>query len=93
MVLPGHLTRRLFPHAVLPSLTVLAQVAIVIFMFVVGTNSAGGRYMGGTAFILLAVICAIAFAQAGARVMLLPASAAWARRTPRLLPCLSPREG
>jgi Kef-type K+ transport system membrane component KefB len=34
--LPGHLTSRLFPHAVLPSLTVLAQVAVVIFMFVVG---------------------------------------------------------
>jgi Kef-type K+ transport system membrane component KefB len=33
---PGHLTSRLFPHAVLPSLTALAQVAVVIFMFVVG---------------------------------------------------------
>jgi Kef-type K+ transport system membrane component KefB len=34
--LPGHLTGRLFPHPALPSLTVLSQVAIVIFMFVVG---------------------------------------------------------
>jgi Kef-type K+ transport system membrane component KefB len=34
--LPGHLTSRLFPHAVLPSLTVLSNVAVVIFMFVVG---------------------------------------------------------
>jgi K+:H+ antiporter len=34
--LPGHLTERLFPAAALPALTVLAQVAIVIFMFVVG---------------------------------------------------------
>jgi K+:H+ antiporter len=34
--LPGHLTSRLFPHAVLPYLSVLSQVAIVIFMFVVG---------------------------------------------------------
>jgi Kef-type K+ transport system membrane component KefB len=34
--LPGHLTSRLFPHAAVPSLTVLSQVAIVIFMFVVG---------------------------------------------------------
>jgi Kef-type K+ transport system membrane component KefB len=34
--LPGHLTARLFPHAVLPSLTSLAQVAVVIFMFTVG---------------------------------------------------------
>jgi Kef-type K+ transport system membrane component KefB len=34
--LPGHLTMRLFPPAVLPYLTVLSQVAVVIFMFVVG---------------------------------------------------------
>jgi Kef-type K+ transport system membrane component KefB len=34
--LPGHLTTHLFPHAVLPSLVSLAQVAVVIFMFTVG---------------------------------------------------------
>jgi Kef-type K+ transport system membrane component KefB len=34
--LPGHLTGRLFPHAVLPFLNVLAQIAVVIFMFAVG---------------------------------------------------------
>jgi len=34
--LPGHLTARFFPPAVLPYLSVLAQVAIVIFMFCVG---------------------------------------------------------
>ena len=34
--LRGHLTSRLFPHAALPSLTVLSQVAVVIFMFAVG---------------------------------------------------------
>ena len=34
--LPGHLTSRLLPHPVVSSLTVLAQVAVVIFMFVVG---------------------------------------------------------
>jgi Kef-type K+ transport system membrane component KefB len=34
--LPGHLTARLFPPQVLPHLSVLAQVAIVVFMFVVG---------------------------------------------------------
>ncbi|MGJ5753609.1 transporter (CPA2 family) [Streptomyces puniciscabiei] len=34
--LPGHLTGRLFPPQVLPYLSVLAQVAIVTFMFVVG---------------------------------------------------------
>jgi Kef-type K+ transport system membrane component KefB len=34
--LPGHLTAHLFPHSVLPSLTSLAQVAVVTFMFTVG---------------------------------------------------------
>jgi Kef-type K+ transport system membrane component KefB len=34
--LPGHLVSHLFPPAVLPSLTALGQVAVVIFMFVVG---------------------------------------------------------
>lgn len=34
--LPGHLTSHIFPSTVLPSLTALAQVAVVIFMFVVG---------------------------------------------------------
>jgi Kef-type K+ transport system membrane component KefB len=34
--LPGHLTAHLFPAAVLPSLNLLAQVAVVIFMFTVG---------------------------------------------------------
>ncbi len=34
--LPGHLTERLFPHAALPYLTVISQVAVAIFMFVVG---------------------------------------------------------
>jgi Kef-type K+ transport system membrane component KefB len=34
--LPGHLTSRLFPAPVLPYLTVIAQIAVVIFMFVVG---------------------------------------------------------
>lgn len=34
--LPGHLTHRLFPPAAIPSITVLAQLAVVIFMFTVG---------------------------------------------------------
>jgi Kef-type K+ transport system membrane component KefB len=34
--LPGHLPSRLFPHAALTSVNVLAQVAVVMFMFVVG---------------------------------------------------------
>lgn len=34
--LPGHLAVRLFPHATLPYLTVISQVAVTVFMFVVG---------------------------------------------------------
>ena len=34
--LPGHLTSHIFPHQVISYLAVLAQVAIVVFMFVVG---------------------------------------------------------
>lgn len=34
--LPGHLTDRLFPHQVLPFLNVISQIAVAIFMFVVG---------------------------------------------------------
>jgi Kef-type K+ transport system membrane component KefB len=41
--LPGHLTAHLFPHTVLPSLTVLAQVAVVTFMFTVGYELEFGK--------------------------------------------------
>lgn len=34
--LPGHLTGHLFPRDAIPYLNVLAQVAVVIFMFAVG---------------------------------------------------------
>jgi Kef-type K+ transport system membrane component KefB len=34
--LPGHLTSFLFPHQAIPYLSVLSQVAIVVFMFLVG---------------------------------------------------------
>jgi K+:H+ antiporter len=44
--LPGHLTAHLFPHAVLPSLTSLAQVAVVTFMFVVGYELDFGQMRG-----------------------------------------------
>jgi K+:H+ antiporter len=44
--LPGHLTTRLFPHTVLPSLTALAQVAVVIFMFTVGYELDFGAIRG-----------------------------------------------
>ena len=44
--LPGHLTAHLFPHSVLPSLTSLAQVAVVIFMFAVGYELDFGSIRG-----------------------------------------------
>ena len=44
--LPGHLTSHLFPHAVLPFLTVLAQVAVAIFMFAVGYEIDLGKLRG-----------------------------------------------
>jgi Kef-type K+ transport system membrane component KefB len=34
--LPGHLASRLFPEATLSAMTILANVAVVVFMFVVG---------------------------------------------------------
>jgi len=55
-VLPGHLSAHLFPPAVLPFLSTLAQVAVVIFMFSVGyeldIRSLGGK---GAAVPLVAV--------------------------------------
>lgn len=44
--LPGHLTAHLFPPQVLPSLTALAQVAVVIFMFAVGYEIDVGALRG-----------------------------------------------
>jgi Kef-type K+ transport system membrane component KefB len=44
--LPGHLTSHLFPHQVLPSLTVLAQVAVAVFMFAVGYEIDLGKLRG-----------------------------------------------
>jgi Kef-type K+ transport system membrane component KefB len=54
--LPGHLTRHLFPPAVLPALTTLAQVGVVIFMFSVGYEIDFGSLRGrGRAVPLIAV--------------------------------------
>jgi Kef-type K+ transport system membrane component KefB len=59
--LPGHLTGHLFPSQALPYLNVLAQVAVVIFMFAVGyeiefgTLRRHGRVVPLTALAALAV--------------------------------------
>lgn len=42
--LPGHLTARLFPHAALPYLNAISQVAVTIFMFVVGYEMDWGSF-------------------------------------------------
>jgi Kef-type K+ transport system membrane component KefB len=52
--LPGHLESRLFPPAVLPPLTALAQLAVVVFMFVVGYEL-DWRWLRGRAAPLIAV--------------------------------------
>jgi Kef-type K+ transport system membrane component KefB len=44
--LPDHLSSRLFPHQALPALTILAQLAVVIFMFGVGYELPGRSRRG-----------------------------------------------
>ena len=58
--LPGHLTARLFPHAVLPSLSALAQVAVVIFMFAVGYELDLGAMRGRGRAVPLVAAAALA---------------------------------
>src|SRR6266704_567170 len=58
--LPGHLTAHLFPHAVLPSLTSLAQVAVVIFMFTVGYELDFGAIRGRGRTVPLVTAAALA---------------------------------
>jgi Kef-type K+ transport system membrane component KefB len=54
--LPGHLPSHLFPNQALPYLNVLAQVAVVIFMFAVGYEIESGAIRGhGPAVPLVAV--------------------------------------
>ena len=58
--LPGHLTTHLFPHSVLPSLTSLAQVAVVIFMFAVGYELDFGSIRGHGRAVLAVAAAALA---------------------------------
>jgi Kef-type K+ transport system membrane component KefB len=56
--LPGHLSAHLFPHSVLPSLTALAQVAVVTFMFTVGYELEFGAIRHrGRAVPMVAAVC------------------------------------
>jgi Kef-type K+ transport system membrane component KefB len=63
--LPGHLTAHLFPPTLLPSLTSLAQVAVVLFMFTVGYEldfsalRGHGRAVPAVASVALAVPMAL----------------------------------
>lgn len=57
--LPGHLTVRLFPHAALPYLTVLSQVAVTIFMFVVGYEMDWGTCRRLRRPALMVAVCAL----------------------------------
>jgi Kef-type K+ transport system membrane component KefB len=58
--LPGHLTAHLFPQAVLPSLTSLAQVAVVVFMFTVGYELDFGAIRGSGRAVPLVAVSALA---------------------------------
>ncbi len=58
--LPGHLTAHLFPHSVLPSLTSLAQVAVVLFMFTVGYELDFGAIRGHGRAVPLVAAAALA---------------------------------
>lgn len=45
-LLPGHLTTRIFPTDIVPDLNVLAQVGLIIFMFIVGLEVDVGLIRG-----------------------------------------------
>ncbi|GGN91742.1 integral membrane ion exchanger [Streptomyces albiflavescens] len=65
--LPGNPTGHLFPHEVLPFLTVLSQIAIVIFMFVVGYETDWRQLrQGGRAAAAVALCAALVPAGMGA---------------------------
>ena len=57
--LPGDLSARLFPRVALPALSVLAQIAIVIFMFVVGYELDRGSLRTGRRAAPLIAVCAL----------------------------------
>ncbi|MEU4690759.1 cation:proton antiporter [Actinoplanes sp. NPDC023714] len=57
--LPGDLTGRLFPPTALPSLTALAQVAVVLFMFVVGYELDRGLLRHGRRAAVLVAVAAL----------------------------------
>jgi Kef-type K+ transport system membrane component KefB len=57
--LPGHLTGRLFPAAALPYLSVLSQVGVVVFMFLVGYEIDFRAIGGRTRPVLLVVLGAL----------------------------------
>lgn len=58
--LPGNLTAHLFPATALPYLSVLAQVAIVVFMFIVGYEFSLGLLRGHGAAVPIVAVSALA---------------------------------
>jgi Kef-type K+ transport system membrane component KefB len=60
--LPGHLTGHLFPHQVLPYLSVLSQIAVVIYMFVVGYEIEFSAIRGRAVPLVAAGALAVPFA-------------------------------
>lgn len=77
--LPGHLTGRLFPPAELKVLNVLAQIAVVLFMFVVGYELDRRSMQGGRRVVVLIAASALLVPMAlgsGAVLVLKPEFAA-----------------
>src|ERR1700683_4071018 len=62
--LPGHLTSRIFPPAELKVLNVLAQIAVVLFMFVVGYELDRRSLHGGRRVAVLIATTPLAMPQA-----------------------------
>ncbi|MEU9210830.1 cation:proton antiporter [Streptomyces sp. NPDC048415] len=74
--LPGDLTGRLFPQEVLPYLSVLAQVAIVTFMFVVGyeLNLGSLRMSSRTTLSVAAAALLVPMGLGAGAVLLMPSA-------------------
>ena len=91
--LPGHLTATLFPPQVLPYLTVLSQIAVVIFMFAVGYEIEFGAMRGhGRAVPLVAAsgVCrAVGSWRGFGHPLPFSGSPPWARRMRAVRSCCS----
>ncbi len=59
-IFPGHLTDRLFPPAIVPFLNVIAQLGVIIYMFIVGLELDVDLLRGKGRVVSLTAACSIA---------------------------------